>query len=267
MVFFSTEGGGDPLLWQHLFWLFGHPEVYILFLPAAGIVSTLIQVFAHRPLVGYRWLVLSIALTAFISFGLWVHHMFTVGIPYLAQAFFSVTSMLVAVPTAIQIFSWLATLWSGRVTFSLPMLWVFGFLVIFVCGGLTGVMLALVPFDWQVHDTHFVVAHMHYVLVGGMLFPLIGGLYYWLPHFSGRMPSGRLGAWGFWLTFIGFNATFLLMHLTGLLGMPRRIYTYSAGLGLAQSAVIRRRFCDGHRYRGHHPGLSAAFSLRQPGTG
>jgi cytochrome c oxidase subunit I+III len=232
MVFFSTAGGGDPLLWQHLFWLFGHPEVYILFLPAAGIVSTLIQVFAGRPLVGYRWIVLSIFVTAFISFGLWVHHMFTVGIPHLAQAFFSVSSMLVAVPTAIQIFAWLATLWSSRrVTFSLPMLWVFGFLVIFVCGGLTGVMLALVPFDWQVHDTHFVVAHMHYVLVGGMLFPLIGGLYYWLPHFSGRMPSGTLGAWGFWLTFIGFNATFLLMHLTGLLGMPRRVYTYSAGLG------------------------------------
>jgi cytochrome c oxidase subunit I+III len=230
-IFFDSLRGGDPLLWQHLFWLFGHPEVYILFLPAAGIVSTIIPVFAGRPLVGYAWIVLAIITMGFISFGLWVHHMFTVGIPHLAQAFFSIASMLVAIPTGIQIFVWMATLWSGRVTFSLPMLWIFGFLVIFVCGGLTGVMLALVPFDWQVHDTHFVVAHMHYVLVGGMLFPLIAGFYYWLPHFSGRMPSRTLGSWGFWLTFIGFNATFLLMHLTGLFGMPRRVYTYEAGLG------------------------------------
>ncbi len=231
LPFFDVAGGGDPILWQHLFWLFGHPEVYIIFLPAAGIVSTLIPVFSQRPIVGYRWLVLAIIVTGFISFGLWVHHMFTVGIPHLAQAFFSVASMLVAVPTAIQVFAWLATLWLGRVVYSLPMLWILGFLVVFVCGGLTGVMLALVPFNWQVHDTHFVVAHLHYVLVGGMLFPLIAGFYYWLPQLSGRMPSHVLGRWGFWLTFIGFNATFLMMHLTGLLGMPRRVYTYEGGLG------------------------------------
>lgn len=231
LPFFDVTRGGDPVLWQHLFWLFGHPEVYIIFLPAAGIVSTLIPVFAQRPLVGYRWVVLSIITTAFISFGLWVHHMFTVGIPHLAQAFFSAASMLVAIPTAIQIFVWLATLWTGRPLFRLPMLWVVGFLVVFVAGGLTGVMLALVPFNWQVHDTHFVVAHMHYVLVGGMFFPLVAGLYYWLPHVSGRMPSDRLGRWGFWLTFVGFNLTFLIMHWTGLLGMPRRVYTYEAGLG------------------------------------
>ena len=231
MPFFQVAGGGDPILWQHLFWLFGHPEVYIIFLPAAGIVSTLLPVFAQRPIVGYRWLVVAIILTGFISFGLWVHHMFTIGIPMLAQAFFSMASMLVAVPTAIQLFAWLATLWTGRVVYSLPMLWILGFLVIFVAGGLTGVMLALVPFNWQVHDTHFVVAHLHYVLVGGMFFPLIAGFYYWLPHLSGRMPTRVLGNWGFWLTFIGFNATFLLMHLTGLLGMPRRVYTYEAGLG------------------------------------
>jgi len=231
MVFFAVEGGGDPLLWQHLFWLFGHPEVYIIFLPAAGIVSTILPVFAQRPLVGYAWVVLSITLMGFVSFGLWVHHMFTVGIPQLAQAFFSAASMLVAIPTAIQIFAWLATLWTGRVVYNLPMLWIIGFLVVFVCGGLTGVMLALVPFNWQVHDTHFVVAHMHYVLVGGMLFPVMAGLYYWLPHVSGRLPSDNLGRWGFWLFFIGFNATFLLMHVTGLLGMPRRAYTYEAGLG------------------------------------
>lgn len=231
MPFFTVAAGGDPLLWQHLFWLFGHPEVYIIFLPAAGIVSTLIPVFSRRPIVGYRWFVIAVILTGFISFGLWVHHMFTVGIPQLAQAFFSVASMLVAVPTAIQVFAWLATLWRGNVVFRLPMLWLTGFLLVFVCGGLTGVMLALVPFNWQVHDTHFVVAHMHYVLVGGMFFPLMAGLYYWLPLVSARMPSERIGRWGFWLTFSGFNLTFLLMHLTGLLGMRRRIYTYQSDLG------------------------------------
>ncbi|SJN14983.1 Cytochrome c oxidase polypeptide I [Halomonas citrativorans] len=231
MPFFDIAGGGDPVLWQHLFWLFGHPEVYIIFLPAAGIVSTLIPVFAGRPIVGYGWVVFAITVMGFISFGLWVHHMFTVGIPQLAQAFFSAASMLVAIPTGIQIFAWLATLWLGKPKMKLPMLWIVGFLVIFVCGGLTGVMLALVPFNWQVHDTHFVVAHMHYVLVGGMLFPLMAGLYYWLPLFSGRMPSETIGKWGFWLVFIGFNATFLIMHWTGLLGMPRRVYTYDTGLG------------------------------------
>ncbi|WAJ35500.1 cytochrome c oxidase subunit I [Pseudomonas sp. GOM7] len=231
LPFFEVARGGDPLLWQHLFWLFGHPEVYIIFLPAAGIVSTLLPVFCQRPLVGYRWVVLAILSTGFISFGLWVHHMFTVGIPQLAQAFFSAASMLVAVPTAIQVFAWIATLWLGRPRYHVPMLWLLGFLVIFVCGGLTGVMLALVPFDWQVHDTHFVVAHMHYVLVGGMFFPLLAGVYYWLPHFSGRMPSLRLGRWGFWLVFSGFNLTFLIMHWTGLMGMPRRIYTYQGELG------------------------------------
>jgi cytochrome c oxidase subunit I+III len=231
MPFFDVARGGDSILWQHLFWLFGHPEVYIIFLPAAGIVSTLLPVFARRPIVAYQWIVLSVIAIGFISFGLWVHHMFTIGIPKLAQAFFSMASMLVAIPTGIQIFAWLATLWTGRPVYHVPMLWLAGFLVIFVAGGLTGVMLALVPFNWQVHDTHFVVAHMHYVLVGGMLFPVIAGLYYWLPHFSGRMPSDKLARWGFWLTFIGFNTTFLVMHLTGLLGMPRRVYTYPAGLG------------------------------------
>jgi cytochrome c oxidase subunit I+III len=230
-AFFDPTRGGDPILWQHLFWLFGHPEVYIIFLPAAGVVSTLVPVFARRPLVGYRWVVVSMIGTGFISFGLWVHHMFAVGIPALSQAFFAMASMLVAIPTGIQLFAWIATLWAGRPVWSVPMLWIAGFLVIFVAGGLTGVMLAFVPFNWQVHDTHFVVAHFHYVLIGGMLFPLIGGIYYWLPHFSGRMPSERLAKMGFWLTFLGFNGTFLVMHWTGLLGMPRRVYTYDAGLG------------------------------------
>src|SRR5690554_2643357 len=231
MPFFTVAGGGDPILWQHLFWLFGHPEVYIIFLPAAGIVSTLIPVFAGRPIVGYGWVVAAIVITGFISFGLWVHHMFTVGIPQLAQAFFSAASMLVAVPTAIQVFAWLATLWLGKPRMTLPMLWITGFLVIFVCGGLTGVMLALVPFNWQVHDTHFVVAHLHYVLIGGMIFLVLAAVTYWLPHFTGRMPSTRSSACAFWLIFVGFNLTFLPMHLTGMLGMPRRVYVYDAGLG------------------------------------
>ncbi|WP_043528046.1 cytochrome c oxidase subunit I [Litchfieldella xinjiangensis] len=230
MPFFIVESGGDPILWQHLFWLFGHPEVYIIFLPGAGIVSTLLPVFAGRPIIGYGWVVAAVLTTAFISFGLWVHHMFTVGIPQLAEFFFSAASMVVAIPTGIQFFVWLATLWLGRPVLKLPMLWILGFLVIFVCGGLTGVMLALVPFDWQVHDTHFVVAHMHYVLVGGMFFPLVAGAYYWLPLVSGRMSSERLGRWGFWLTFIGFNLTFLIMHWTGLVGMPRRVYAYDGAM-------------------------------------
>uniref|UniRef100_UPI0025BADD2C cytochrome c oxidase subunit I n=1 Tax=Hydrogenophaga sp. TaxID=1904254 RepID=UPI0025BADD2C len=229
--FFDPTRGGDPVLWQHLFWLFGHPEVYIIFLPAAGVVSMLVPVYARRPLVGYQWVVVSMIGTGFISFGLWVHHMFAVGIPVLSQAFFAMASMLVAIPTGIQLFAWIATLWSGRPVWSVPMLWVAGFLLIFVIGGLTGVMLAFVPFNWQVHDTHFVVAHFHYVLIGGMLFPLIAGIYHWLPHFSGRLPSERLSRAGFWLTFIGFNGTFLVMHWTGLLGMPRRVYTYDTGLG------------------------------------
>lgn len=231
LPFFTVASGGDPVLWQHLFWLFGHPEVYILFLPAAGIISTIIPVFCKRPIAGYRWIVLAIITTGFISFGLWVHHMFTVGIPHLAQAFFSAASMMVAIPTAIQVFAWLATIWNGRPVYEPPMLWALGFLFIFVAGGLTGVMLALVPFDWQVHDTHFVVAHFHFVLVGGMLFPLMAGIYYWLPHFSGRMVNRSRARWGFWLVFIGFNLTFIIMHVTGLLGMPRRVYTYEAGLG------------------------------------
>ncbi|HVL54988.1 MAG TPA: cbb3-type cytochrome c oxidase subunit I, partial [Burkholderiaceae bacterium] len=199
LPFYDPHRGGDPILWQHLFWLFGHPEVYILFLPAAGLVSTMVPTFAQRPIVGYRWVVASVIATGFISFGLWVHHMFAVGIPYLAEIFFSAASMMVAVPTGIQVFSWIATLWAGRPVLRLPLLYLFGFLVTFVLGGLTGVMVALVPFDWQVHDTHFVVAHLHYVLVGGVVFPLLAAAYYWMPHVTGRMPSERLGTIAFWL--------------------------------------------------------------------
>jgi cytochrome c oxidase subunit I+III len=231
-VFFDPALGGDPLLWQHLFWLFGHPEVYIIFLPAAGVVSMIVPTFARRPVVGYTWIVLALVGTGFLSFGLWVHHMFAVGIPLLALAFFSAASMAVAIPTAIQVFAWIATLWSGRPWLRVPMLHIFGFFFVFVLGGLTGVMLAFVPFDWQAHDTHFVVAHLHYVLIGGMMFPLFAGLYYWLPLASGRMPSESTSRTAFWLVFIGFNLTFLPMHLTGLLGMPRRAYTYAEELGV-----------------------------------
>lgn len=231
MPFFDPERGGDPLLWQHLFWLFGHPEVYIIFLPAAGVLSTIIPVFAQRPLEGYRAVVVAIVALAFLSFGLWVHHMFTVGIPHLALAFFSAASALVAIPTAVQIFAWIATLAHGKPRFDVPMLYVAGFFVVFVAGGLTGVMLAMVPFNTQAHDTHFVVAHLHYVLVGGFVFPMLAAIYYWLPHVTGRESVYRLAVPGFWLVFIGFNLTFLLMHLTGLRGMPRRISTYPAGFG------------------------------------
>ena len=227
LPYFDPTRGGDPLLWQHLFWLFGHPDVYIIFLPMAAVLSTIIPVFANRPLVGYRAVVVAIIALAFLSFGIWVHHMFTVGIPHLALAFFSAGSAIVAVPTAVQVFAWLATLSHGKPRWELPMLYVFGFFFVFVMGGLTGVMLAIVPFDWQAHDTYFVVAHMHYVVGGALAFPMLAGLYYWLPLLTGRTSVHKLSVTAFWLVFVGFNMTFFLMHLTGLLGMPRRIYTYN----------------------------------------
>lgn len=226
LPFFDPQRGGDPLLWQHLFWLFGHPEVYIIFLPAAGALSTIIPVLARTTLTGYHLIVASLVAMAFLSFGLWVHHMYTVGIPHVALSFFSAASALVTIPTAIQIFAWLATLAQGRPQLSVPMLHVFGFFFVFIVGGLTGVMLAMVPFDQQAHDTHFVVAHLHYVLVGGFLFPMLAGLYYWVPHMCGRQPVQHLSRAAFWMIFGGFNLTFFMMHLTGLLGMPRRIYSY-----------------------------------------
>jgi cytochrome c oxidase subunit I+III len=224
--FFDPTRGGDPLLWQHLFWMFGHPEVYIIFLPAAGAISTILPVLSRQRLIGYSWLVASIIALGFISFGLWVHHMFTTGLPHLSLAFFSAASLLVVIPTSVQIFSWLATLVMGRPQLKLPMLYILGFFFVFVMGGLTGVMVGVVPFDWQAHDTHFVVAHLHYVLVGGFVFPMLAAAYYWLPRFTGRQAQHRLGLVAFWLIFLGFHGTFFLMHLTGLRGMPRRIFTY-----------------------------------------
>ena len=229
--FFDPARGGDPLLWQHLFWIFGHPEVYIIFLPGAGIVSTIIPVMARAKLLGYRWIVAAIIALGFLSFGLWVHHMYAVGIPHMALGFFSAASALVAIPTGIQVFAWLGTLWAGRPEMKLPMLYLVGFFIVFVIGGLTGVMIAVVPFDWQAHDTYFIVAHMHYVLVGGLVFPLLAGTYYWLSLFTGKQRSFRLGEAAFWTILVGFNLTFFMMHLTGLLGMPRRVDSYPADIG------------------------------------
>ncbi len=229
--FFDVERNGDALLWQHLFWFFGHPEVYIIFIPGSGLVSTIVTTFSRRPMFGYLAVVLSLVSTAFMGFGLWVHHMFATGLPQLGESFFTAASMMIAIPTGIQIFCWIATMWSGRIAVKTPMLWMLGFFAVFVCGGLTGVMLAAVPLNTQLHDTFFVVAHFHYVLIGGAVFPLFGAFYYWFPKIVGRLLSERLGVWVFGLVFAGFNLTFFPLHLLGLHGMPRRIYTYSAAMG------------------------------------
>jgi cytochrome c oxidase subunit I+III len=230
--FFVAEQGGDPLLWQHLFWLFGHPDVYIIFLPAAGLVSMIVPTMARTPLVGYRWVVVALMATGLVSFALWVHHMFATGIPHLSTALFSAASMAVAIPAGIQVFSWLATLTRGRVMRATPTYFLMGFFAVFVLGGLTGVMVAVVPYDWQAHDTYFVVAHLHYVLIGGLVFPVFAGIYYWAPMVTGRRLSERLGKCACALMFVGVNLTFFPMHVAGLLGMPRRVWTYSADLGL-----------------------------------
>jgi cytochrome c oxidase subunit I+III len=229
--FFSAGSGGDPLLWQHLFWFFGHPEVYIIFLPAAGMVSMIVPAMARTPLVGQRLVILALITIGFLSFGLWVHHMFATGIPQVSLSFFEAASMAVAIPSGIQVFAWIATFAKGKVQMKTPALFILGFLFIFVLGGLTGVMVAVVPFDWQVHDTYFVVAHLHYVLIGGMVFPLFAAFYYWVPYTSKYALSERVGRWVFGFIFVGFNVSFFPMHITGLVGMPRRVYTYQAGMG------------------------------------
>jgi cytochrome c oxidase subunit 1 len=227
--FFNPEHGGNPVLYQHVFWFFGHPEVYIMVLPAMGIVSEIIPVFARKPIFGYKAVALSTVAIAFLGFLVWGHHMFAVGLPTRADSFFMIMSMVIAVPTGVKIFNWLATLWRGNISFDTPMLWALGFIGVFTIGGLSGIFLAAFPVDWQLTQTYFVVAHIHYVLFGGSIFAIFGGLYYWWPKIFGRLLDEKLGKLHFWLVFIGFNLTFFPQHLLGLLGMPRRIYTYHQG--------------------------------------
>ena len=223
--------GGDPLLWQHLFWSFGHPEVYILILPAFGIISEVLPVFSRKPLFGYTFVAWSGVAIGFLSFTVWAHHMFAVGLPPVAQAFFATSTTLIAIPTAVKIFNWVGTVYGGKLSFKVPMLFALGFVAMFLIGGLNGVALAVVPFDYQVTDSYFVVSHLHYVLFGGTVFGVFSGIFYWFPKMTGKLLNERLGQIQFWLMLIGVNVTFFPMHILGLLGMPRRIYTYPGNLG------------------------------------
>ncbi|SEJ41522.1 cytochrome c oxidase subunit I [Paraburkholderia diazotrophica] len=236
--FFDVANGGRALLWQHLFWIFAHPWVYVVVLPAMGIVSDALPVFCRRPLVGYGPVALSTVATMLIGFVVWIHHMFATGLPALALSLFGAASMAIAVPSAIATFAWIATIWTGRPVFRVPFYYFAGFVLLFVIGGVSGVMTAAVPFDWQLTDTYFVVAHLHYVLLGINVFPVIGGVYFWFPKFTGRMMSERIGKFAFWVMFIGFNVAFFPMHLAGLLGMPRRIYTYAPDMGWSTVNLI-----------------------------
>jgi cytochrome c oxidase subunit I+III len=229
--FFQVGKGGDPLLWQHLFWIFGHPDVYIILLPGLGIVSQVVATFSGRPIVAQEWVQLSTMAVAFIGFGVWVHHMFATGLPQLVLIYFAAASVVIVIPSGIQIFAWCATLIKGQPRLTTPLLFVLGFIVTFVLGGVTGIMFAVIPFDQQTTDSYFVVAHFHYTLFGGAVFPAFAAMFYWFPKVTGRLYAERLGVASFWLFFVGFNLTFFPMHIAGLLGMPRRVYTYPHGLG------------------------------------
>jgi cytochrome c oxidase subunit 1 len=224
--YFDTQAGGSALMWQHFFWFFGHPEVYVLMLPGFGFVSEIIPVFSRKVIFGYATLVVATVAIGGVGMGTWAHHMFTVGLGGTLTSIFALSTMLVAVPTGVKIFNWLGTMYGGRIRFTAPMLFCCAFLFQFLCAGLTGVILSVAPFDWQLQDSYFVVAHFHFVLIGGLLFTIFAAIYYWFPKVTGRLLSERLGRWHFWLLVIGFNLTFLTMHVPGLLGMPRRIYTY-----------------------------------------
>src|ERR1700759_2337016 len=229
--FFDAAAGGSAMLWQHLFWMFGHPWVYAIVLPAMGMVSDGLPVFCRRPLVGYTAVALATVATMVLGFGVWVHHMFATGLPNISLSFFSAASIIITVPSSVGVFAWLATIWTGRPVFTTAFLFFASFIVLFTIGGVSGFMTGSVPVDWQLTDTYFVVAHLHYVLIGINVFPVAGALYFWFPKMAGRMMDERLGRWNFWTMFIGMNFAFLPMHLTGLFGMPRRIYTYPAGMG------------------------------------
>jgi cytochrome c oxidase subunit I len=241
--FFNHAEGGDHLLWQHMFWFFAHPEVYIIFVPALGMISAILPAFTRRRVVGHDVIVLSTVTTGFVAFAVWVHHMFATGLPQLGESYFTASSLIITIPTGLQIFCWLATLWGSRPRFATPLLYVLGFFITFIVGGLTGVMLASVPLDLQVHDSMFVVAHLHYVLIGGAVFPLIGAVYYWFPKATGRLMSERAGKVSFWMVLAGFQITFFPLHLLGIHGMPRRVYTYLpesgwSGLNLLATAGV-----------------------------
>jgi cytochrome c oxidase subunit I len=229
--FFNVAKGGSALLWQHLFWFFGHPEVYILILPAFGIISEVVPVFSGKRLFSYKTVILSGMVIGVLGFTVWAHHMFAVGMPEASLLLFSADSFLIGVPTGVKIFAWLATMWGGRLRFNAPMMFAIGHICLFTIGGLSGIQAAVVPIDWQITDTYYIVAHLHYVLFGGALFGLFAGIYYWFPKITGRMLDERLGKWHFWVMFIGMNTLYFPMHILGLLGMPRRIYTYSADTG------------------------------------
>ncbi|MCB9112937.1 MAG: cytochrome c oxidase subunit I [Anaerolineales bacterium] len=229
--FYNTAQGGSALLWQHLFWFFGHPEVYILILPAMGIVSMVIPVFSSKPLFGYAAIVFSTIAIGFLGFTVWAHHMFATGMPTVSLLFFSADSFLIGVPTGVKIFAWLGTMWRGKLRFMSPMLFAIGFVALFLIGGLDGIHLAVVPVDWQITDSYYVVAHIHYVLFGGAIFGIFSGIYFWFPKMTGRILNEALGKWHFWIMFIGMNLVFMPMHVLGLEGMPRRIYTYGPGRG------------------------------------
>jgi cytochrome c oxidase subunit I len=236
--FFDATGGGDPMLWQHLFWFFGHPEVYIMVLPAFGIISEVLPVFARKPIFGYKAIAAATVAIAFLGLVVWAHHMFSTPTATVVLAFFMLSSFLIAVPTGIKIFNWIATLWRGNIVFKSPLLFAAGLPAVFVIGGISGVILAIFPVDWQLTDTYFVVAHLHYVLFGGSVFGIFAGLYYWFPKITGKLMSEGLGRLSFWTVFIGFNMTFLVQHSAGLSGMPRRIYDYSGDAGLTTYNLI-----------------------------
>jgi cytochrome c oxidase subunit 1/cytochrome c oxidase subunit I+III len=230
-AFYDVARGGQPLMWQHLFWIFGHPEVYIIILPAFGIATSIIPTFTRRKMVAFPLVAIAEILVAFIGFGVWAHHMFAVGLPTIETIYFAAASLIIVVPSAIQLFAWITTIVTGTPIFETPLLWIVGFIVLFIIGGLSGVMFAAIPFDQQTTDTYFVVAHFHFVIFGAAVFPILGGIYYWFPKVTGRMYHERVGQASFWLTFAGTLVTFMPMHVVGLLGMPRRNYTYPAGMG------------------------------------